>query len=98
VRVIVSLLKELGIAKELRGSKIRLLRPGVSGGSLAEMAEQYRQRTASDRDKLERMMGYGQSAACRWKLVLDYFGGPVEWERCGHCDTCRNPLENLVAS
>jgi ATP-dependent DNA helicase RecQ len=97
VRVVVALLKDLGIAKELRGSKIRLARPGVSGGALAEMAEQYRTRTSSDREKLEQMMSYGQSVACRWKLLLDYFGETVDWQRCGTCDTCRNPVVAEVA-
>jgi ATP-dependent DNA helicase RecQ len=98
VRVVLALLKDIGIVKELRGSKVRLLRTALSSGALAEMADAYSARTAGDRDKLERMMGYGQSAACRWKLLLDYFGEPVEWDRCGSCDTCRNPLENQVAS
>ena len=97
VRVVLSLLKDLGIVKELRGAKVRLLRAGVSGGALAEMAEQYRARTATDRDKLEQMMAYGQSAGCRWRLLLGYFGESVEWERCGTCDTCRHPIEEQIA-
>jgi ATP-dependent DNA helicase RecQ len=88
----------MGIVRELRGSKIRLERPALSGGALADIADQYTTRTAGDRDKLERMMRYGQSAGCRWKLLLDYFGEAVAWERCGSCDNCRTPVEQLVAS
>jgi ATP-dependent DNA helicase RecQ len=98
VRVIVAMLKDMDIVRELRGSKIRLERPALSSGALAEIAAQYTARTAGDRDKLERMMAYGQSASCRWKLLLDYFGEQVDWERCGTCDNCRTPLEQLVAS
>lgn len=98
VRVVVALLKALGIVHELRGAKIRLVRSALSSGALDDMAEQYRARTAGDREKLERMMGYGQSAACRWKLLLDYFGEQTEWERCEICDTCRHPLEQQIAS
>jgi ATP-dependent DNA helicase RecQ len=98
MRVIVAMLKEMGIVRELRGAQLRLERPALSGGALAEMAEQYTARTAADRDKLERMMTYGQSTACRWKLLLDYFGEETGWERCGACDNCRTPVEQLVAS
>ena len=97
VRVIVSLLKTLGVVGEGRGARLQLIRPDLSGGRLAEMAEEYRARGASDREKLEAMMRYGQSAACRWKLLLDYFGEPAGPERCGSCDNCRNPLEHQIA-
>jgi ATP-dependent DNA helicase RecQ len=43
------------------------------------------------------MMEYGQTARCRWKLLLEYFSEDVEWERCGACDNCRNPLEEQIA-
>jgi ATP-dependent DNA helicase RecQ len=97
VRVIVSLLKDLGIVKELRGAHLRLLKSGVSGGNLAAMADEYRTRQSSDRAKLERMMAYGQSATCRWAFLLDYFGEATDDMRCGTCDNCRHPLEEQVS-
>jgi ATP-dependent DNA helicase RecQ len=97
VRVIVSLLKDLGVAKELRGARVRLLRADLSGGAIAAMAEAYRVRQTADREKLERMMAYGQGAGCRWRMLLDYFGEAVDWDRCGSCDNCRHPLEEQVA-
>ena len=97
VRVIVALLKDLGIVKEQRGAQVRLLQTGLSGGRLAAMAEEYRVRQSADREKLERMMGYGQGAGCRWKLLLDYFGESADWEHCLTCDNCRHPLEEQVA-
>ena len=96
IRVIISLLKDLGVIKEQRGANVRLLKSGLSGGNLAAMADDYRTRHASDRDKLERMMAYGQSAACRWALLLDYFGEPGA-APCGICDNCRHPLEEQVS-
>jgi len=95
-RVVLALLKDLGVAKEQRGSKVSLLQPTLSGGALDEMATRYRERTAADHEKLNRMMEYGQSARCRWKLVLEYFGESVDWERCGSCDNCRHPLEEQI--
>ena len=97
VRVVLALLKDLGVVKEERGSKVALLKPNLSGGRLDEMATAYRERHAADHEKLNRMMEYGQTARCRWKLLLEYFGEEAEWERCGSCDNCRHPLEEQIA-
>jgi ATP-dependent DNA helicase RecQ len=42
------------------------------------------------------MVLYAQTALCRWKLLLGYFGEEVPWERCGHCDNCARPIEEPV--
>jgi ATP-dependent DNA helicase RecQ len=97
VRVIISLLKDLGVVKELRGAYLRLLKSGLSGGNLAAMADEYRTRQSADREKLEQMMAYGQSAACRWAFLLAYFGEDAPGMRCGVCDNCRHPLEEQVS-
>jgi ATP-dependent DNA helicase RecQ len=97
VRVVLALLKDLGIAREHRGSKIDLLEPRLSGGALDEMATRYKERHAADHEKLSRMMEYGQSARCRWKLLLEYFGEEADWERCHTCDNCRHPLEEQIS-
>jgi ATP-dependent DNA helicase RecQ len=97
VRVVLALLKDLGIVKEQRGSKVALLKPNLSGGVLDEMATRYKARHAADHEKLNRMMEYGQTARCRWKLLLEYFGEDARWERCGTCDNCRHPLEEQIS-
>ena len=96
VRVVVHLLKELGIVKEHRGTRLSLLKPNLSGGALDDLATGYKERHTADHDKLNRMMEYGQTARCRWKVLLDYFNETVEWERCHTCDNCRNPLEEQI--
>jgi ATP-dependent DNA helicase RecQ len=64
---------------------------------MTAMAEAYRVKQTADREKLERMMAYGQGAGCRWRMLLDYFGEAVDWDRCGSCDNCRHPLEEHIA-
>ena len=93
VRVILSLLKEIELVKELRGSRFRLLRVGVGKNELEHLARVSDEKGAKDREKLERMMQYGQSPACRWRLLHDYFGEQMESERCESCDNCTHPLE-----
>jgi ATP-dependent DNA helicase RecQ len=96
VRVILSLLKELKLVKELRGSRFRLLRSDVKRHELEELSRRSEEKGARDREKLERMMLYGQSAQCRWRLLHEYFGEPMESERCGACDNCLHPLEEQL--
>ncbi|HSL54411.1 MAG TPA: ATP-dependent DNA helicase RecQ [Pyrinomonadaceae bacterium] len=54
------------------------------------------EKVESDKEKLERMMQYGQSAMCRWRLLHDYFEEEMEEERCGTCDNCVHPLEEQI--
>jgi ATP-dependent DNA helicase RecQ len=93
VRIVLSLLKEISLVKELRGSRFRLLRRDVGRSELEELARLSEEKAAKDREKLERMMQYGQSAACRWRLLHDYFGEEMQGEQCGTCDNCLHPLE-----
>ncbi len=97
VRVVLSLLKELKLVKELRGSQFRLLRTDVKQAELEELARLSQAKVEKDKEKLERMMQYGQSAMCRWRLLHDYFGEAMEEERCGKCDNCVHPLEEQIA-
>jgi ATP-dependent DNA helicase RecQ len=98
VRSVLAMMKELGQVRELRGSRFRLLASDdLSAARLEEIATQYVERQEADRDKLERMARYAQSASCRWKLLLEYFGEADSFDRCGACDNCVMPLEQRLA-
>jgi len=60
------------------------------------IAAEYAARHDADRAKLERMQLYAQSAACRWKLLLDYFNEGADFDRCGVCDNCVTPMEERL--
>jgi RecQ family ATP-dependent DNA helicase len=56
-------------------------------------------RRPAEREKLERMVAYAQSATCRWRLLLEYFNEAVDdLEKCGVCDNCVVPPEERYAS
>jgi ATP-dependent DNA helicase RecQ len=93
VRSVLAMMKELELVRELRGSKFRLKKGDVSTVDTEEVARQYAARIDGDREKLERMALYAQSAQCRWKELLGYFGEDAAFERCGTCDNCTNPPE-----
>ena len=97
VRVVLALLKELKLVKELRGSQFRLQRVDVTQADLETLSRMSEEKVDKDKEKLERMMQYGQSAMCRWRLLHDYFAEEMEDERCGKCDNCIHPLEQQVA-
>jgi ATP-dependent DNA helicase RecQ len=98
VRVVLATMKDLGLVEEAEGGLFRLLRSGLGAMELAEMAACYEQRAEADRDHLRRVVLYAQTALCRWKAVLDYFGESPEWERCGHCDNCERPVAEPVVT
>jgi ATP-dependent DNA helicase RecQ len=96
VRVALGVLKEEGIIDEPRAGRWSLAQRGVSGERLAELAQQWKERSESDRQKLERMEAYARSALCRWRLLHQYFGEDMPQERCETCDNCRRGLAQLA--
>ena len=97
VRVVLALLKEMKVVRELRGLQFRLLVTDVKESELQVLSRMSEEKAEKDKEKLERMMQYGQSATCRWRLLHDYFGEEMEEERCGNCDNCLHPLEAQIA-
>ena len=96
VRVVLSMLKEMKAVGESRFARFHLLKSGLTPEEVGTLARQCEEKGEKDREKLERMMLYGQSAACRWKLLHEYFDEPFPEESCGHCDNCLNPLEEQL--
>jgi ATP-dependent DNA helicase RecQ len=96
LRSVLSVMKDAGLVRELRGARFRMVVSEVDDGRLGAVVHAYAERKDGDRAKLERMTSYAQSAMCRWSLLLDYFGEPGV-ERCGDCDNCRNPPEERHA-
>jgi ATP-dependent DNA helicase RecQ len=69
----------LGLARELEQAELDAL--------VRTFDAQY----AAERDRLEEMMRYGESARCRMQFLRHYFGEPAG-DPCQHCDNCLNPL------
>jgi ATP-dependent DNA helicase RecQ len=72
--------------------------PPPRSQDLAALASDYVERSANDREKLERMVGYGQTALCRWRTLLDYFGEAVALQSCGTCDNCQGNAVRATGS
>jgi ATP-dependent DNA helicase RecQ len=96
VRSVLAMMKDLGMVREMRGARYAPTGRATRTG-LDDIAAQYAARLDADRAKLQRMALYAQSGGCRWKLLLDYFGEAEEFDRCGTCDNCVEPLEDRLA-
>ncbi len=43
------------------------------------------------RQQLQQVVAYGESSACRRRVLLGYFGETLRGENCGNCDNCLRP-------
>ena len=93
-KIVCVLLKRHGLAREYRGgSWERTSDQRLTDVDLSADLTDYEQRRLQDRAKLRAMVAYCQSAQCRTRYILQYFGEPADeqWE-CGRCDMCTRPV------
>jgi ATP-dependent DNA helicase RecQ len=88
-RIVLVLLKRHGLVREHRGGGWERLQSRLTAVDLSADLTDYEERRVQDRAKLRMMVAYCQSARCRTRFILEYFGEPVEdqWV-CGNCDAC----------
>jgi ATP-dependent DNA helicase RecQ len=88
-RIVLALLKRHGLVREYRGGGWERLQSRLTSVDLSADLTDYEQRRIQDRAKLRSMINYCQSAQCRTRFILEYFGEDVEpnW-RCENCDAC----------
>jgi ATP-dependent DNA helicase RecQ len=96
LKVALKLLKDAGFVKQDRSLRYRLVESNVEVRALARLADEYSRKSDTDRQKLERMIFYAQTAFCRWKVLLEYFEEAEDFDRCGTCDNCIDPPEKRV--
>jgi ATP-dependent DNA helicase RecQ len=99
-KIVLVLLKRHGLAREYRGNDWeRTSDQRLTDVDLSADLTDYEQRRLQDRAKLRAMVAYCQSAQCRTRFILQYFGEPTEeyWQ-CGACDMCTQPIPTRRAS
>jgi ATP-dependent DNA helicase RecQ len=90
-KVLVAQLVAAGVLE--RGARgVKQLRGFETPEELDAYLSAYEQRHSTDRERLETMMRYGSTTACRWRLLADYFDEPRDGD-CEHCDNCRARAE-----
>jgi ATP-dependent DNA helicase RecQ len=58
---------------------------------LLDAGEKSSQQRRIERQKLDALIGYCETVACRRQVLLGYFG-EVDRPPCGNCDNCRTPV------
>ena len=85
-QVILHLLAEAGVVQ--RGPAGYVLAGEMPGDEQIEaLVQRYVERAAGDRDRLDDMMHYAETAGCRTQVIRAYFGEPAG-EPCLRCDNC----------
>lgn len=88
-RIVLALLKRHGLVREYRGGAWERLRNRLTAVDLSADLTDYEQRRLQDRAKLRAMINYCQTARCRTRFILEYFGESVDADwRCENCDAC----------
>jgi ATP-dependent DNA helicase RecQ len=86
-------IQQFFLARKRKRSRDKDLAPEQRQG----LEREHARRLEFDRERLERMVFYAQTAFCRWKVLLSYFEETAAWSGpaagCGHCDNCRRPRE-----
>ena len=94
--VVLSLMAELGIVRFTDAGGISLAKPALGEVDLSELALAFEAKRQTDREKLDTMVAYAQTALCRWNLIMRGLGETSLTEigeRCGECDNCRRQAE-----
>ncbi|HEX6983758.1 MAG TPA: RecQ family zinc-binding domain-containing protein, partial [Planctomycetaceae bacterium] len=90
MRVCLALFENRGIVRAEPGRRYRLLAPDLTRDQLARAGQSYRERHERDLLRRQQLTEYAETRRCRWKTLVEYFGGNgIPEEGCGRCDNCR---------
>ncbi len=86
VRVLLSYLEKEGIIKRRKG--IQLVRVFEDADAFEDFLKHYEERLTADRERIEKIMKYGQTTECRGEFFREYFN-EQRGSACKKCDNCR---------
>jgi ATP-dependent DNA helicase RecQ len=87
VRVVLSVLEAMGVAKEVRAARWAGVEPRPTRQAIDKASSVFEARRISDRRRLAELLKYMNLQRCRVQMMREYFGeepGP----ECGLCDSC----------
>jgi ATP-dependent DNA helicase RecQ len=96
LRVVLAVLKEAGLLRQRRHSRFELS-PRLFAEAIDPLAEAYERRRERDREKLEQMVIYGQTALCRTRFLVEALGDTTAPEQCQTCDNCTGLAVRAIA-
>ncbi len=88
LKVVLALLKKSGYIEHVGRSAYGLTEAVRKHRELVLSLANYETKKSYDQSKLAMMLQYAESASCRRKFILNYFGESYDEARCGSCDNC----------
>ena len=92
LKVILALLKKSGYIESSGKSAYGLTEAVRSNRALVLSLNNYETKKSYDQSKLAMMLQYAETASCRRRFILNYFGEDFEVANCGACDNCLRAL------
>jgi ATP-dependent DNA helicase RecQ len=87
--VILALLKKSGYIESVKKSAYGLTEAVRKNRDLVLSLANYETKKSYDQSKLAMMLQYAETASCRRRFILNYFGEDFDRANCGACDNCR---------
>ncbi|MBV8726055.1 MAG: ATP-dependent DNA helicase RecQ [Candidatus Eremiobacteraeota bacterium] len=97
LKVILALLKKSGYIQPVGKSAYGLTEAVRKHRGLMLNLANYDTKKSYDQSKLAMMLQYAETASCRRRFILNYFGEDFERGNCGACDNCLRMQEQGVA-
>lgn len=88
LKVILALLKKSGYIEHAGRSAYALTDAVRKNRDLILNLANYDTKKSYDQSKLAMMLQYAETASCRRRFILNYFGEDFEQSNCGACDNC----------
>jgi ATP-dependent DNA helicase RecQ len=88
LKVILALLKKSGYIEHSSRSAYALTEAVRKNRDLILNLANYDTKKSYDQSKLAMMLQYAETASCRRRFILNYFGEDFEQANCGACDNC----------
>ena len=96
LKVILALLKKSGYIEHAGRSAYALTEAVRKNRDLILNLANYDTKKSYDQSKLAMMLQYAETASCRRRFILNYFGEDFEQSNCGACDNCLAALRRGV--
>jgi ATP-dependent DNA helicase RecQ len=87
VRVVLSVLEGMGVAKEVKAARWAGVEPRPTRQQIDKAASVFEARRISDRRRLAELLKYMNTQTCRVQMLRSYFD-EEDGGRCGLCDSC----------
>ncbi len=92
LKVILALLEKSGYIEHVGKSAYGLTEAVRKNRDLMLNLANYETKKSYDQSKLAMMLQYAETASCRRRFILNYFGEDFEAANCGACDKCLRAL------